>query len=383
MQYTLNRGERGKIEIKVETAKTAFNEEYQKTLAALAKTIKVEGFRPDKVPAEIAEGKIGTGRILNETASALISKHLAEIFKKEQLTPIDSPKVAVDSLGRDMPFTFTAAFTARPEIKVGDWKTIKVKRVAAKEITDEDIKASIQNIFEAWKKQQETRNEKQETQNEDSESQKSGKFIYDAHGSKIFLKDDQTPTSSQNTSEVGFDSSEVEQTPDDNFAKAIGARDLAHLHELVKKDLETIVADQTEIKLEEEIFEKLIEMGQVEVPDILIEDELNRILVRLAADLEKQGKTLEKFCEEQKTTLDQLKAKWRPGAEQNVKASLILNEIGKQEKVEVSREEIDQAQKGISETNLSADQKRDLETYIAISIFQAKTLDLVKKTITA
>lgn len=380
MQYTLNRGERGKIEIKVELARAAFNEEYQKTLAALAKTIKVEGFRPDKVPAEIAEAKIGAGRILNETASALVSKHLAEIFKKEQLTPIDSPKVAVDSLSKDQPFTFTASFTQRPEIKVGDWKTIKVKRVAAKEITDEDVKASIQNIFEAWKKQK-SQSQSEESKSED-EQKESSKFIYDAHGSKIFLKDDQSPVS-PNTSGVSSGSSEVDNVPDDKFAQAIGARDLAHLAELVKKDLETIAADQTEIKLEEGIFEKLIEIGQVEVPDILIEDELNRILVRLSTDLEKQGKTLEKFCEEQKTTLDELKAKWRPKAEQNVKASLILNEIGKLEKVEVSREEIDQAQKGISETNLSADQKRDLETYIAVSIFQAKTLDLVKKTITS
>ena len=83
------------------------------------------------------------------------------------------------------------------------------------------------------------------------------------------------------------------------------------------------------------------------------------------------------------SALDELKNKWRELAEKNVKTSLIVEEIGKQEKVEVTREELDEALKGVDQTNLSTEQKADLEKYLAVSIFQAKALDLVKKTITA
>ncbi|MEK9146609.1 MAG: hypothetical protein AAB639_00250, partial [Patescibacteria group bacterium] len=167
----------------------------------------------------------------------------------------------------------------------------------------------------------------------------------------------------------------------DNFAKAIGARDLTHLRELVKGDLETIVADQVESKLEQDVFEEILKIATLEVPDILVEDELNRILVRLSSELERQSSDLEKYLAQQKITIDELKTKWRPQAEKNVRITLVVDEIGRGEGVKVTKEELEVAFKNVNETNLSADQKEDLERYLALSIFQAKTLDLVKKAV--
>ena len=199
------------------------------------------------------------------------------------------------------------------------------------------------------------------------------------------MEDEGRPSYAASSAEVATKAEKASEGRgiNDAFAKAIGAKDLAYLREIVKKDLETIVADQIEAKLEEDIFEKIIGLAQIEVPEILVEDELNRMVVRLGTRLEQQGSNLEKYCKEQKTTLDELKNKWRELAEKNVKTSLIVEEIGKQEKVEVTREELDEALKGVDQTNLSTEQKADLEKYLAVSIFQAKALDLVKKTITA
>ena len=119
------------------------------------------------------------------------------------------------------------------------------------------------------------------------------------------------------------------------------------------------------------------------MPDILIEDELNRILVRLNSQLEKQGQKLEDYLTEQKLTLEQLKGKWMPQAEKNVKVTLIMDQIGQDEKILVGREEIDEALKGVNQEKVDPSQKADLERYLAVSIFQAKTLALVKKTISA
>ncbi len=373
MQYTINHGEKGRVEIKVDIPKATFETAYNQILVKLGHDAKIDGFRPGKAPADVVEGKVGLNKILNETASSSISKHLSDILEKEKLIPLESPKIAVNTLAKSSPFSFTASFTQKPKVKVGSWKTIKVKKVAAKEVTEKDIDESIKNIYEAWVKQQETRNKKQETK--DEESQVSQKFIYDAHGNKVFFEDKKTLRSSSNQdSTAGL-------KINDEFAKAIGARDLGHLGEIVKKDLETLVADQVEAKLESEIFDKMIEVGTVEVPDILIDDELNRILIRLNSELERQKKKLEDYLAEQGTTLDALKAKWRSQAEKNVKISLILEQIGQDEKVQVLPSEVEQALKGVNATNLTEDQKRDLERYLAVSIFQAKTLDLVKKAV--
>lgn len=372
MQYTVTRGEKGKIEVKVDVPKSGFEEAYNEVLSKLGQETNIAGFRPGKAPRDVILQHVGSNKILNQTASFLISKNLGEILKKEDLVPIDSPKIAIGSLAQASPFSFTASFTQKPAVKVGDWKKIKVKKIAAKEITEKDVAESIKNIFEAWQRQKGAKvpNVPDVLKGGDQEEQKSEKFIYDAHGNRIPIKDDK-----------GSPTTAAQDEIDDSFAKAIGARDLAHLRELVKKDLETIVAGQVETKLEQEVFEEILKIVQVEVPDILIEDELNRILVRLSSELERQSSDLEKYLAQQKTTIDELKTKWRPQAEKNVRITLVMDEIGRGEGVKVTKEELEVALKGVNETNLSADQKEDLERYLALSIFQAKTLDLIKKAV--
>lgn len=369
MQYVVNHGEKGKIEVKVDIPQTVFEETYGQVLGQFKNETKIAGFRPGMAPDEIVEGQVGYNKILNEAASFLISKNLSEIFKKEELIPLNNPQIAMDSLAKGSPFSFTATFTQRPKVKVGDWKKVKVERIKAKKITDEDITKSIMNIYEAWKKSQEkgTTSSTSTTGTTGDEEKDEGKYIYDAKGNKILIADEGNKVT---TNKI-----------DDEFAKKIGARDLAHLKELVSKDLETLVADQVEQDFEQKLFEEMAGIVDVEVPEILIDDELNRILLRLGSELERQGKTLEDFLKEENTTIDVLKAKWRDQAGKNVRISMAMDEIGKAEKVQVTKEELEAALTGVNQTSLSVDQKRDLENYLAVSIFQAKTLEIVKKTL--
>ena len=382
MQHTITRGEKGKVEVKVDVSKADFDKAYEHALTELGKDVKIDGFRPGNVPITMVEDKLGATKILNEAANFLVSQHLSDIFDKENIIPITKPKVAVDSLSKSAPFSFVATLTERSKVKLGDWKAMKVKKIKAKEVTEEDVTQSIKNIYEAWVKQKVSNESKvSNVSNEEEEAGKpsfakategQGKFIYDAHGEKIFLKD-----------ENKVDEKKSEGKIDDEFAKAIGARDLLHLKELARKDLETLVTDQVEAKFEEEIFEELAKIGEVDVPDIMVDDEINRIMVRLNQQVESSGKKLEDFLRDENTTVDALRAKWRVQAEKNVKATLILDEIGTGAKIEVSREEVENAGKGVNQTDLTPEQKVDMERYLAVSIFQAKTLDLVKKTIAA
>ncbi len=369
MQYTINKGEKGKVDVKVDLSALGFDQAYKETLATHVKNSNIAGFRPGMAPVDVVEKHVGVSKVLNDTASFLINQHLSEIFEKEKFFPIDSPKIAIDTLASGSPFSYSVSFVQKPQVKVGDWKTIKVKKIAANQVTEADVAQSIKNIYDAYLKSKQDRDQKLET----SEEEKGGKYIYDAQGNKIFVGD-----------EKGAANKKIEAHKiDDEFARAIGAKDLAHLKEIVKGDLETLVADQVETKVEQEIFDEIMKVSEVELPEILVEDELNRILLRLSSELERQGKELDLYLKDQKTTIDELKAKWREQAEKNVKTTLIMDEIGRQEQVKVSKEEIDEAMKGVNQTNLSQDQVADMERYLALSIFQAKTLDLVKKTISA
>lgn len=369
MQYTISRADKGKVEVKVDVSRVDFDQTYNVVLGDLGRDVKVDGFRPGNVPVEIVENKVGLTKILNEAANFLVSNHLAEIFDKETIIPVTRPKIAIDSLSKNSPFSFVATLVERPKVKLGDWKTIKVKKIKAKPVVEQDVNESIKNIHAAWLKQKETNDNGLTTNAEENDDQLTGKFIYDARGNKIPLKEDKKP--------------DGEAKIDDEFAKKIGARDLLHLQELVRKDLETLVIDQVEQKFEEEIFEELVKLGEVEVPDVMVDDEVNRIMVRINQQLEQQGKKIEDYAREENTTVDAMRAKFREQAEKNVKATLILDEIGHDQKLTVSKEEIENAAKAVNQTDLSPEQKVDMERYLAVSIFQAKTLDLVKKTITA
>lgn len=370
MQHNVKHGEKGKVEVKVDVSRAEFNLAYDEVLAILKKDSKIPGFRPGNIPTSVVEDKIGINKILNDAASFLVNKHLDEIFKAEKIIPLGSPNVAVHSLAKDSAFSFSATLVAKPQIKIGAWKKMKLDRIKPKVISEKDVNASIKNIYDAWKKQEEAKGVKAPESAEENED--SGKkFIYDARGEKVFLKDDEA------------DIKKKQEGINDEFAKKIGARDLTHLQELVRLDLEKIVAGEVEAKLEEEIFDEILKLTEVEIPDILVDDELNRILLRVTQNMESQNKKLEDYLAEQNTTLDAFKAKMRPQAEKNVKITLIMDEIGKQEKVQISKEEIENAAKNVDESKLTEVQKQDLRNYMAVSIFQSKTLDLVKKTIAA
>ena len=375
MQYTVSRGDKGKIDIKVDLPQDVFDQTYGQVLSEFKKDAKIAGFRPGMAPDDIVEGHVGSNKILNEAASYLISKNLSDIFKKEEMVPIDNPKIAMDVLAKGSPLSFTASFTLRPKVKIGDWKKVKVERIKAKAIGQEDVANSIKNIYEAWNKSQRVK------EPEESKQEETGKFIYDAHGNKLPVGSLRSSSNGDSTAGLKIPNKAEVSLIDDEFAKKIGARDLDHLRELVRKDLDTLVADQVENDYEQKVFDAIANLVEVEVPDVLIDDELNRILVRLGQELERQGKTLEDFLKEENTDIEGLKAKWREQATKNVKISMAMDEIGKGEKVQVSKEELEAALAGVNQTNMSTEQKRDLENYLVVSIFQAKTLELVKKAI--
>ncbi len=372
MDYEVT-SQKGEITIKVKVSQPVFNQAYEQMVVKLGAGIQVPGFRQGKAPIHVLEQHIGPGRLLTETANALISQYLGEILIKEKITPISRPKIAIDSLAKDAPFIFQVTVLKKPEVKLGDWKQIRVKRAKAKSITQKDVEESVRNIFEMWKEQQEKAAQKTNEGGKENQASVSGtgRFIYDAYGNKIYIKDDNKPAGKSKWS------------INDEFAQAIGAKDLAHLNDLVRSDLEAVLKEQIDAKLEAEIFDKILAISTVEAPDSLVEEELNRLLARLSSQLARQGKKLEDFLNEEKMSLDDLKTKWRPIAEKNVKITLILNEIGQAENVQVASDEVEKVLKELGKDTAPAEEKAAIGELVAVSIFQAKTLELIKNIISS
>jgi trigger factor len=373
MDYTINRSEKGKIDVKVTVGQEDFQQIFDDILLEFGAKTQIPGFRPGKAPKNLVEEKVGHARILNEAAGNLASKHLVEIMEKEKISPIVSPNVVFDSLTYGGPFVFSAVLYEKPKVNLGDWKKIEVKKGNPGAVTDKDVEKAVGNIFDLWKKQKESA--KQETVADEKVEPPSPeapasqrKFIYDASGNKLFF--DKSLRSSAMPAGLKID---------DEFAKAVGAKDLVDLKSFVKRDLERIAKDEAELKIEDEIFEEISKLATVDAPDILIDEEIERLLVRLNNELTRHEKTIQDYIKERNITFEQLREELRIQAGKNIKTTLVLDKIGFDEKVMVPAEELDKLVEAYSKEKLTEEQKADLRRYLFASLFQAKTLAKIKE----
>ena len=171
-----------------------------------------------------------------------------------------------------------------------------------------------------------------------------------------------------------------EAGPSDEFAKAMGATGLADLKEKIRKDLESNVNYNNELDYEEAILQEVEKMTTVELPDILIQDELNRMLVSLQRRVADMGLLLEDYLKGQGKTLEQLKNEWRLQAEKNVRMELGLAEIARMENVTISdaelQAEVDKIQDAKVKKQFEAQEPR---LHLRHALRQTRTLDLLKK----
>lgn len=313
----------------------------------LGKEITVAGFRKGQAPENILESKLDSTKVLDKTLSLILPDVLKEILETEKFSPLTYPQINITKVAAGNDLEFDLVFTLPPEVTVGEYKKIRIKKAEVEAVSTDKIDASIKNIFEAKKE-------------DDSKNKAENKsVIYGADGNAI--------------SNAGSN-----RQIDDEFAKSIGANDLAHLKELVKTDLEEISLTEAERKFETDLFARLTEISTVEIPDILVEDELNRMISRAQTDLSRAGIKFEDYLKENNKTSQALMEDWRPQAKNNVAVQLILGEIGKKENVAVADEELEEAMSEADPSKLDEQTIRDLENFTRYAIFQTKTLKILK-----
>lgn len=321
-----------------------FDKKRQEAIKELGKEVTVAGFRKGQAPENLIEARLDQNKILDKALSSLLPDILKEILEKEKFTPLTYPQINLTKVAPGNDLEFSLMFVLPPEVKLGDYKSIRVKKAQVEPVSEEKIDQSIANIFEAKKKEGSTKSEP---------------VIYGADGQPISSK---SPSLELN----------------DEFAKSLGANDLAHLRELVKADLEEIALTEAERKFETDLFKELTAMSSVEVPDILVEDELNRMISRAQTDLSRSGIKFEDYLKESQKTIEQLMQDWRPQARNNVQVQLILGEVGKAEEVEISDEELEAAMSETDPSKLDDKTRTDLENFTRYAIFQTKTLKILK-----
>jgi len=344
------------IEVTVSANWADIEPKWNEVLQKMASETEIAGFRKGAAPVNMVEQQLGT-RLQDEVLKAVMPQFLIEALKGSDVIPIDYPHYQVTSFVKGGDLQFKVTVTNRPQVSVGNYKIIKAVRPVLKPVTDEEVGKVIGDLFKRWQVKQtsvvSSQSSVNQTQNQTT----------DQAGSLNFQKSDS-----------------LVLTADDSFAKAMGAKDLLDLKAQIRKDLEAQVKYNNELDFEEAILQEVEKITTVEVPEILISDELNRMLVSLQRRVADMGLLMEDYLKGQGKTLEAIKTEWRPQAERNVRMELGLAEVARSENVTISDVELQAEIDKIQDAKIKQQfEYQEPKLQLRHSLRQVRTLDLLKK----
>jgi FKBP-type peptidyl-prolyl cis-trans isomerase (trigger factor) len=329
------------VEVQINAPWADLEPKWNETLAKLGSEIELPGFRKGQAPSNMVEQNLGL-KLQDEVFKVAMPAFLIEALKGTDIVPIDYPKYEIVNFVKGTGLQFRAMVTNRPVVTVGDYKKIVAKKPQIKAVSEDEITKVIDDLFKRWKSRA---------------------------GAQPVAGAAATPNS---------------EVPDDKFAVAMGATSVVDLRAKVKKDMEANAQYNGELDFEESILQEVEKITTVELPDVLIEDELQRMLVSLQRRVADMGLLLEDYLKGQNKTLEQLKAEWKPQAEKNVRMELGLAEIARQENVNISDEdlqaEIDKIQDARVKAQFTSQEPR---LHLRHALRQTKTLNLLKTIVAA
>ena len=136
-----------KKKLTIEVSPESFDEAVQRAYIKQRKDIKIDGFRPGKAPRNVIETQYGKGVFYEDAVDIAFPDAYRAAIEEHGLFPVSNPDLSIEKIGKEEGLVFTAEFWVRPEIKLGDYKGIKAKKIEPK-VTDKDVKAELDRIAE-------------------------------------------------------------------------------------------------------------------------------------------------------------------------------------------------------------------------------------------
>ncbi|MDF3140270.1 MULTISPECIES: trigger factor [unclassified Streptomyces] len=358
------------VEVPFEELKDSLDAAYKK----INQQVTVKGFRKGKIPARVIDQRFGRGAVLEEAVNDALPKFYTEAVNEAELNVLGQPEVDITELKDGETLNFTAEVDVRPTIEIPDYSGIEVE-VDAVEVTDEDIEKSVEQLRERFASTSpvERAAEDGDVVTLDLQAKVEGEVLEDGVAEGISytigsgelldgiddaVKGLEAGAEATFTSELKGGSAagkEAEVTVkvtqvaarelpelDDEFAQLASEFDtLDELKADSRKRLENMKQYDQATQAQERVLEKLLELVEVPVPEKLLEDEINTRKHNLEHhQLGQMGLDLEKYLEIQGKTVEEFDAETKEAAVKGIKTQFVLDELVKQEKLNVNQEEL-------------------------------------------
>ena len=362
------------VEIDADRLEKALDAAYNKQ----KKNISVPGFRKGKVPRAMVEKMYGVEVFYEDAANILLQETYPEAYDESGLDIVSQPTIDVVQLEKGKAFIYTAEVAVKPEVTLGKYKGVTVTKIDTT-VTDEEVDAEIetQRNNNARTLTVERPVEVGDTAVIDFEGFMDGVAFEGGKGEDFDLEigshsfidtfeDQLVGKSTGDDVEVNvtfpeqYQAEELAGKPavfkvkikeikakelpelDDEFAQDVSECDtLAAYKEEVKKNLtDRKEADARRTK-EDEAIEKIIDDAKMDIPDAMIDNQVNSMINDFANNMMQQGLSMDQYMQFTGMTIDKFKEQVRPDAIKRIQSSLVLEQIAKEENIEVSDADVD------------------------------------------
>ncbi len=378
MKRVVNKLEGSKHEVLCTVEEKVWKEAQEKAFEKLAKKVKVDGFREGKVPLEMARKHVNQADVFNEAINSMVQPAFDEVMKEEKLIPVARPSVDVTKVS-DTELELKFIIITAPEVKLGKYVGLNVEKevpaVSEQEI-DDAIKALVEQNANLVAVEREAK--EGDTVVIDFEGFVDG-VAFDggkaenyslALGSHSFVPGFEE----QLVGKKSGDEVEVKVTFPKQYVENLAGKDATFkvkVHEVKEKVLPELdeelvkelningVTNVKELREHEKahllehkeehargnvlnkILDKVVAESSVEIANEIIADEVENIRKNMEQRIAQQGLTMEQYMQITGQKQEDLEKKYKEDAEKNLRAMFVLEEIAKNEKLDVSDEEVE------------------------------------------
>ena len=362
------------IETTAEEFEKGLNEAYNKNKGKIT----LPGFRKGKAPRKMVEKFYGAEVFYEDAANAIIPEAYAEAAEESKLEIVSQPKIDVVQLEQGKPFIFSAEVAVKPEVELGQYKGVEVAKVDS-EVTDEDIANELKKVqeqnsrtisvaeravkdgdmtvidfegfvdgkaFEGGKGENYPLTIGSHSFIDTFEDQIIGMNIGDEKEINVTFPEEYHAEELKGkpaTFKVKVNEIKEKQLPelDDDFAQDVSDFDTMDAYkESLVSQLKERKANEAKVKKEDEAMEKIIEAAKMDIPEAMINTQVNRMAEDFARRLQQQGLSIEQYFQYTGMTAEKIIDDMKPEALTRIKSRLVLEAIVKAENIEVSDDEV-------------------------------------------
>ncbi len=406
-----------KLTFTVEASK--FEESIMNVFKQSARYFNIPGFRKGKAPYKIVERYYGANIFYEDAFNDLVPKVFDEEIKNSKLDVVSKPKIDIVQMEKGKDLIFTALVSTRPEVKLGKYKGIELKKVEYK-VTDEDIKDELNHMAEHNSRMisiEDRPVQKDDTVTIDLEGFIDGVPFENGKaegqqlviGSNTFIPGFEDQLIGMKTGEerdinvtfpkdyftkdlagkdavfhIKMHDIKKKELPkiDDEFAKDVSEFDtLAELKKSIKEKKEHENEHRAEHEMEDNAVEAVCKNTKLDIPQGMIDLEIDNMIENMSQRLQYQGMDLDRYLKFIGKTEADLRKEYKADAEKNVKSSLVIRQIVADEKIKADakyvKEKMEEMAKQYNRKVEELEKNEQLKEYIEESSQTEQAIKLI------